>query len=52
MALDAEKKFAEQRGKGEGDEWGCDDCDASPDDEGVPLPMPELTCESNGVGAS
>lgn len=51
MALDAEKELAEQRGEGQGDERDCDDCEASPDDEGVPLPVPELTCEGDGVGA-
>ena len=51
MALDAEKEFAEQRGKGECDEWGCDDGDTSPNDESVPLPMPELTRESQGIVA-
>ena len=51
MALDPEKKFAEQRGKGQGNEWDRNGGDAGPDDEGVPFPMPELTGESDGIGA-
>ena len=51
MTLDAEKQFAEQRSECEGDEWDCDGGDAEPDDESVPLPTPELTRESDGVGA-
>jgi len=51
MALDAEKEFAEERRKCKGNERDCDGSDAGPDDEGVPLPMPELTCECDGVCA-
>ena len=51
MTLDAEKQFTEQWGECEGDERDRDGADAEPHDEGVPLPTPELTCESDGVGA-
>ena len=50
MTLDAEKQLAEQRSKGGGYERDSDRCDAGPDDEGVPLPSPELTCEGDGIG--
>ena len=49
MTLDAEKQLAEQRSKGGGDKRDSDRCYAGPDDEGVPLPPPELTCEGDGV---
>ena len=51
MALDPTQQFAEHRSKCEGDEWYRDGGDAGPDDEGVPLPTPELTRECDWVGA-
>lgn len=49
MALDAEEQFAKERSKSKGYERDCDGGNAGPDYEGVPLPMPELTRECDGV---
>lgn len=52
VALDAEEQLAKQWSQRERDERDGDGCDAGPDEKGVPLPLPKLTRERNGVGAS
>jgi hypothetical protein len=45
VVLHADEEFAEERGEGERDEGNRDGGDGGPEEEGVPLPVPELAGE-------
>lgn len=49
--LQAFEDVAQHRGKGQGGQGHRYDCDQSPENEGVPLPHPELAGERDWVGA-
>jgi hypothetical protein len=51
MAFDAVEQAAEEWGEGEGQKGDGDCGEDGPDDEGMPLPAPELAGESDGVFA-
>ena len=51
MARDADQNPAKKWREGEGDQRDRERCDEHPEKEGVPLPLPELTGEVEGMFA-
>jgi len=49
VVLDADEEFAEDRSERECDEGNGNCCESGPEHEGVPLPLPYLADECDGV---